>query len=102
VNNDYPLWGGRNTFRGPGFKEANMRLSRRFRLYRERLSLEVIGKAENLFNTTNPSCSAAGCSGAINTTYGPTMLAAPTNVNFRQITSDFNSRQIQLGARFRF
>ena len=102
VNNDYPLWGGRNNFRGPGFKEVNVRLSRRFPLYAERLSLEIIGEAENLFNTTNPSCSAAGCSGAINTTYGPTMLRLPTNVNFRQVTSDFNSRQIQIGGRFRF
>jgi len=102
VNNDYPLWGGRNTFRGPGFKEVNVRLSRRFRLYGERLSLEIIGEAENLLNTTNPACSAAGCSGAINTTYGPTMLRLPTNVNFRQVTSDFNSRQIQIGGRFRF
>jgi hypothetical protein len=102
VNNDYPLYGARNNFRGPGFKEVNLRLSRRFRLSRERLSLEIIGEAENLLNTTNPACSAAGCGGAINTTYGPTMLAPPTNVNFRQITSDFNSRQIQIGARFRF
>jgi hypothetical protein len=102
VNNDYPLWGSRNNFRGPGFKEVNVRLSRRFQLYGERLSLEVIGEAENLMNTTNPACSAAGCSGAINTTYGPSMAAPPTNVNFRQITSDFNSRQIQIGGRFRF
>ena len=102
VNNDYPLYGSRNDFRGPGFKEVNLRLSRRFRLYGERLSLEIIGEAENLLNSTNAACSAAGCGGGINTTYGPTLAAAPANVNFGHITSAFNSRQIQIGARLRF
>ena len=102
VNNDYPLFGGRNTYRGPGFQEVNLRLSRVFPLYRERVSLEIIGEAENLLNTTNASCTTGGCSGAINTTYGPTLAAPPANANFGQITSAFNSRQIQLGARLRF
>ena len=102
VNNDYPLFGGRNTFRGPGFQEVNLRLSRVFPLYRDRLSLEIIGEAENLLNSTNAACTTAGCSGAINSTYGSTLAAGPTNANFGQITSAFNSRQIQLGARLRF
>ncbi|MBV8731414.1 MAG: TonB-dependent receptor, partial [Acidobacteriia bacterium] len=102
VNNDYPLFGSRNQFRGPGFKEINLRVSRVFPVYRERVSLEIIGEAENLLNTTNAACTAAGCSGAINTAYGPSMLLPPTNVNFRQITAALNSRQIQLGARLRF
>ncbi len=102
VNNDYPLFSSRNSLRGPGFQEVNLRLSRVFPLYRERLSLEVIGEAENLLNSTNAACSTAGCSGAINTTYGPNILLAPTNPNFGQITSALNSRQIQIGARLRF
>ena len=102
VNNDYPLFSSRDSFRGPGFKEINLRLSRVFPLYRERLSLELIGEAENLLNSTNAACTTAGCSGAINTTYGPSILMPPTNVNFSQITSAFNSRQIQIGARLRW
>ena len=102
VNNDYPLFGSRNSFRGPGFQEVNLRLSRVFPVYRERLSLEIIGEAENLFNSTNASCTTGGCSGSINTTYGPSILTGPTNVNFGQILSAFNSRQIQIGARLRF
>jgi hypothetical protein len=94
VNNDYPLFGARNRFRGPGFHELNLRLSRVFPLYRERVSLEVIGEAENLLNSTNAACSAAGCGGAVVTQYNA--------ANFSQITSAFNSRQIQLGGRLRF
>ncbi len=102
VNNDYPLFAHRNDYRGPGFTEVNFRLSRTFPLYRERDSLEVIGEAENLLNSTNASCTAGGCASGVNTTYGPSFLTPPTNVNFGQITSAFNSRQIQIGARLRF
>jgi len=102
VNNDYALFAHRNDYRGPGFKEINLRLSRIFPLYHERLSLEIIGEAENLLNSTNASCTTGGCGNGLNTTYGPTLYAPPTNINFGQITSAFNSRQIQLGARLRF
>ena len=101
VNNDYSLYSSRNSYRGPGFQEVNLRLSRVFPLYRERVSLEIIGEAENLLNTTNAACTTGGCSGAINATYGPTLAATP-NAGFGQIVSAFNSRQIQLGARLRF
>ena len=102
VNNDYPLFSSRNSFRGPGFKEINVRLSRSFPIYREKFSLELIGEAENLLNSTNAGCSTAGCSAAVNTTYGTNILAPPTNANFGQITSALNSRQIQIGARLRW
>ena len=46
VNNDYPLFAHRNDFRGPGFTEVNVRLSRKFPLYKERVGLELIGEAE--------------------------------------------------------
>jgi hypothetical protein len=46
VNNDRPLFRGRNDTSGYGFKEVNLRVSRLFR-YRERYSLELIGEAEN-------------------------------------------------------
>ncbi len=48
VNNDYPLFGSRNVFRGPIFREWNVRGSRIFALYRDRVSLEVIAEAENI------------------------------------------------------
>ena len=40
VNNDRPLFCGRNDATGYGFKEVNLRVSRTFR-YRERYSLEA-------------------------------------------------------------
>lgn len=94
VTNDYPLFGRRNTYRTGNFREVNLRVSRIFPLYLENLSLEIIGEAENLLNSTNVACSAAGCSGAVNTVYG--------SATFGHATSAFNSRQIQLGARLRF
>lgn len=93
VNNDRPLFRGRNDTPGYGLKEVNLRISRTFPV-REHLRLEVIAEAENLFNTTNASCTTGGCSGAVVSTFNAT--------DFRRITSTFNSRQIQLGGRLRF
>ena len=93
VNNDRPLFRGRNDTAGYGFKEVNLRISRAFR-YRERYSVELIGEAENLLNSTNAACSAGGCTGAVVNTFG-----AP---DFRRITSATDSRQIQVGGRIRF
>ncbi len=94
VNNDRPLYVARNTYVGPGFEEVNLRVSRTFPLYKERLHLELIGEAENLLNHTNAQCTAGGCGGAVITRYD-----AP---NFGQITNAFNSRQIQIGGRITF
>ena len=105
VNNDYALFATRNTFRGPMFREWNLRGSRVFPLYRERITLEVIAEAENLLNSTNIACSAGGCAGAVNNTYGAGALgvhAAPTSTSFGTFASAFNSRQVQLGGRLRF
>jgi len=93
VNNDRPLFRGRNDTKGYGFRELNLRISRRFAL-QERVNLEVIAEAENLLNTTNAACSTAGCSGAVVTRFD-----AP---DFLRITAAVNSRQIQLGGRIRF
>ncbi len=93
VNNDLPLFGTRNSVKGYGFQEVNVRLSRTFRLT-ERFRVEFIGEAENLLNSTNAACNAGGCGGAVVTQYNA--------VNFKQITTAFNSRQIQLGGRIRF
>lgn len=94
VNNDRPLFRGRNDTPGYGFKEVNLRISRTFILWRDRLRLETIAEAENLLNSTNAACSAAGCTGAVINRFDA--------VDFRRITSVVNSRQVQLGARLRF
>lgn len=93
VNNDRPLFRGRNDTPGYGFKEVNLRVSREFR-YHERYRIELIGEAENLLNTLNPACSTAGCTGAVVATYNA--------VDFKRVTSATDSRQIQLGGRLRF
>jgi len=93
VNNDRPLFRGRNDTSGYGFKEVNLRVSRSFR-YREHYSLELIGEAENLLNSLNAACTTAGCTGAVVNTFN-----AP---DFKRITSATDSRQIQIGGRVRF
>lgn len=93
VNNDRPLFRGRNDTPGYGFKEINLRISRRLKLT-ERFSLELIGEAENLLNSLNAACSTAGCTGAVVNTFNA--------ADFKRITSATDSRQIQIGGRFRF
>ena len=68
VNNDRPLFRGRNDSSGYGFREVNLRVSRSFR-YRELYSLELIGEAENLLNSLNAACTTAGCTGAVVNTF---------------------------------
>ena len=109
VTNDYALFASRNSFRGPLFREWNLRGSRVFPLYHDRVTLEVIAEAENLLNSTNVACNAGGCAGAINTTYGsstgPGALGVhgpPSSASFGTPTTAFNSRQVQLGGRVRF
>jgi len=94
VNNDFPIFRTRNDVRGFGFKELNLRISRTFPVLSERLRLELIGEAENLLNSTNAACNAAGCTGAVGNTVGAR--------NYLQIVQAFNSRQIQIGGRLRF
>ncbi len=93
VNNDRPLYRGRNDTPGYGFQEVNLRVSRTFKL-RERLGLEIIAEAENLFNSLNAACTTGGCTGAV--------VNNANAADFRRITGTTDSRQIQLGARVRF
>ncbi|MBC8167064.1 MAG: TonB-dependent receptor [Bryobacteraceae bacterium] len=93
-NNDRPLFRGRNDVLGPGFSEINFRVSREFPLYGERLRLELIGEAENLFNSTNVACGISGCTGAlVNNVMAADLFRA---------TQATNSRQVQIGGRIRF
>jgi hypothetical protein len=93
VNNDRPLFRGRNDTTGYGFKEVNLRISRAF-CYKERYSLEVIAEAENLLNSLNAACTTASCTGAVVNTFNA--------ADFKRITSATDSRQIQIGGRVRF
>jgi carboxypeptidase family protein/TonB-dependent receptor-like protein len=93
INNDRPLFRGRNDTSGYGFKEVNLRISRAF-AFRERYRLELIAEAENLLNSLNAACSTAGCTGAVVSTFN-----AP---DFKRITAATDSRQIQIGGRIRF
>ncbi|MBC7928535.1 MAG: TonB-dependent receptor, partial [Bryobacteraceae bacterium] len=95
-NNDRPLFRGRNDVTGPGFSETNLRVSREFPIWRERVRLELIGEAENLLNSTNVNCGVGGCSGAVINN-----ITAPISDLFRA-TSANNSRQVQVGGRIRF
>jgi hypothetical protein len=94
VTNDRPLFIGRDSIEGPGFREVNLRLSRTFNVYRERVKLEFIGEAENLLNSTNAACGVGGCTGAVQAVYSAS--------DFGRLTSALHSRQIQLGGRVRF
>ena len=93
INNDRPLYRGRNDTPGYNFREVNLRVSRQFR-FNERYSVELIGEAENLLNSTNAACTTGGCTGAVVNTVN--------SVDFRRITSATDSRQIQVGGRVRF
>ena len=45
-------WIGRNTFHGPGMQDVDFRMMREFPI-RERMKLQFLGEAFNLFNHTN-------------------------------------------------
>jgi hypothetical protein len=93
-NNDRPLFMPRNAFTGPSFSELNLRVSRTFGLWKERLKLEVMAESENLLNSTNPACGVGGCTGAVVNNFNA--------ADFLRVTSALNSRQIQFGARLKF
>jgi hypothetical protein len=110
-NNDRVGIEPRNTFVGDNFRSVDLRFSRAFAV-RERMRLEFIAEAFNLFNTTNirffntnygaadfcPSdAAAAGCAGAtqfFNEGSPNPLYGTPRAV--------FNPRQIQLALKFSF
>jgi hypothetical protein len=110
-NNDRVGIEPRNTFIGDNFRTVDFRLGRTFP-FKEHLSLELLGEAFNLFNTTNIRF--------FNTVYGasdfcpfnPTAFGCPaTPSSFREGSPNplygspravFNPRQIQLALKFNF
>jgi hypothetical protein len=94
VLNDRPLYRGRDDTTGPGLFQIDMRLTRSFAI-RERYRVMGIVEAENLFNSTNASCStASGCSGAV--------VNTATAADFGRLLSARTARNLQLGLKFTF
>jgi hypothetical protein len=102
----------RNTFRGDRFQTVDLRLSRTFGMT-ERVHLQALAEAFNLFNRTNirffntvygavdfcPSNpSATGCGNSTN----PGNLEGSPNPSYGTPRSVFNPRQVQLAVRLTF
>ena len=110
-NNDRVGSEPRNTFKGDSLQTIDVRLSRTFPI-RERLKLQLIAEAFNLFNTVNvryfntsygaadfcgPDPGAPGCAGA------PQLFREGSpNQSYGTPSSVFNPRQLQFAARFTF
>ena len=75
----------RNAYRGPGYADVSLSLSKKF-LLTPRINTEVRLDAFNAFNRVNLSDPVTDLS----------------NSNFGKVTSQLNTRAIQLGARVRF
>jgi len=90
---------GRNTFRRPNTQIMDMKFSKIFKI-RERYMLELSGEGFNLFNhknITGTSTTAYSLSGTTLTYQTGFGVANAANSNFV-----FNTRQVQLGLRFKF
>ena len=91
-------WVGRNTFTSPGLATTDLRVARAIR-FSERMKLELIWEAFNLFNRVNVT--------AINTTQynlvGSTLFPRTDFQTTRETGTNLSrERQMQLGARFTF
>ncbi|HLQ44900.1 MAG TPA: hypothetical protein VK137_09245, partial [Planctomycetaceae bacterium] len=98
---DRPPYAGRNTGLGPGFAAFDTRLQRAF-TFRDRLRLDLMFEAFNLFNRLNYQ--------SVNNTVGAT-FRGPFNVMGRHdraptdplgFTSAFDPRRLQLGFRLTY
>ena len=106
---------GRNVFHSDPRQVMDFRISRQFGLT-ERMKVQILAEAFNLFNHVNPtsistrqyiictSTTASGCSAATGATAAaPALAADPAFGSVTQAGATlYNSRQIQLGARFTF
>jgi hypothetical protein len=108
-------WIGRNTFPGPGMEDIDLRVTRTFSI-RERMKLQFLGEAFNLFNHMNifsvnttaysyTAVGGAGCAASANT--GTNGCLIP-NAAFLTPTSSssanglYGARQLQVLAKFIF
>jgi hypothetical protein len=88
--NDRPVGVGRNSERGFSFTSVDLRLSKRFRLERER-AIELIAESFNTLNHANYQLP--------NNTFGP---GTEPRAGFGTPTQAADSRQIQLAVRLEF
>jgi hypothetical protein len=97
---DRPPFAGRNTGIGPNFWTVDLRLTKKFSAS-DQAKIELIGEAFNIFNRLNFQ--------SVNSTVG--VIPGPFNVRGRKdrspsqplgLTSAYEARRIQLGARVTF
>lgn len=94
VTNDRPVGISRNSLTGPGLHEVDGQVKRYFTL-RDRYHLSVFLQTENALNSNNYSCTTtSGCTGAVTN--------AVNSSSFLKETSARTSRNIQIGASFKF
>ena len=94
VNNDRPPFVGRNTHKGPGSVQLDMRYARFFR-FGGRYRLQVLAEAANVLNRANPDSTNT----AVNRTYGTGDAPIAT---FGEVIRFREMRRVQLGVRFDF
>ncbi len=108
-------WIGRNTFHGPGMEDVDLRVMREFSIH-ERLKLQFLGEAFNLFNHTNifsvnttaytyAALGATGCSASQNAGTNGYLTPSPTFMTPTSSSSAnglYGARQLQVSARFTF
>ncbi|MEK7409115.1 MAG: TonB-dependent receptor [Acidobacteriota bacterium] len=95
VNNDRPLYVGRNTGRGPSAAQFDLRYTRFVPLGRERMRLQLMVEAANLFNTPN----ADSTNTAINRVFGTGSTPLAT---LGQVLTYHEMRRLQAGVRLDF
>jgi hypothetical protein len=89
---------GRNAFRGPGDINLDLALSKHFKLFEDKLDMELRMDAFNVFNHVNfgnpnpPGCTAGSCSPITN-------IDSP---EFGQVTTTLGPRVVQIAAHVRF
>jgi hypothetical protein len=102
ANTDRPANVGRNTGKGPAYASVNLRLARTFRFSGDRMSIEGMVDAFNLFNRVNFS--------GINNIVGTMPLMTASVQGDRTLppsaplafSSASDPRQIQMGLKFKF
>lgn len=101
ANTDRPANTGRNTGKGPGYASVSLRLAKEVRLPGDRMRIEGIAEAFNLFNRVNYSgvnniVGTAAISGSVsgNRSLSPNLPLAYTSAS--------DPRQIQMGLKFKF
>jgi len=109
-NNDRVGIEGRNTFRGDSYQSIDVRLARTFKTT-ERLSIETMAEAFNLFNTTNVRFFNTVYNAADFCNFDPTAQGCSATQRFREGSPNpnygtpravFNPRQMQLAVRLNF